>query len=122
VRVSDQISNEDRILFQTVARINISDSDGTLADHVKRKAIVKVKIPNLIATQLHIPFVSEMPLPGNLAFNNGSGGFSADGSEYIIAVGNKSRTPAPWVNVIANPHFGTVISESGSEYTCTENT
>ncbi len=25
-------------------------------------------------------------------------------------------TPAPWVNVLANPGFGTVISESGSAY------
>ena len=30
-------------------------------------------------------------------------------------------TPAPWVNVLANPHFGTVISESGSAYTWGEN-
>jgi len=30
-------------------------------------------------------------------------------------------TPAPWVNVLANPHFGTVVSESGSAYTWVEN-
>ena len=30
-------------------------------------------------------------------------------------------TPAPWVNVLANPHFGTVISESGLAYTWSEN-
>jgi cellobiose phosphorylase len=30
-------------------------------------------------------------------------------------------TPAPWVNVIANPHFGTIISESGAAYTWSEN-
>ena len=30
-------------------------------------------------------------------------------------------TPAPWVNVLANPHFGTVISESGAAYTWVEN-
>ena len=45
VRASDQISNEDRILFQTVARIIISDSGGTLADHVKRKALAKAAVP-----------------------------------------------------------------------------
>jgi cyclic beta-1,2-glucan synthetase len=26
-------------------------------------------------------------------------------------------TPAPWVNVLANPYFGTVVSESGAAYT-----
>ena len=30
-------------------------------------------------------------------------------------------TPAPWVNVLANPHFGTVISENGQAYTWSEN-
>ena len=30
-------------------------------------------------------------------------------------------TPAPWVNILANPSFGTLISESGSAYTWREN-
>ncbi|HEX5633201.1 MAG TPA: protein ndvB, partial [Gemmatimonadales bacterium] len=30
-------------------------------------------------------------------------------------------TPAPWVNVLANPDFGTVVSESGLAYTWSEN-
>ena len=30
-------------------------------------------------------------------------------------------TPAPWVNVIANPDFGTLVSESGSATTWSEN-
>jgi cyclic beta-1,2-glucan synthetase len=45
VRALEQISSEDRILFQTVARIIISDSGGTLADHVNRKQLSKVVIP-----------------------------------------------------------------------------
>lgn len=39
----------------------------------------------------------------------------------MIISDNENRTPVPWVNVIANPNFGTVISESGSTYTWTEN-
>jgi cellobiose phosphorylase len=30
-------------------------------------------------------------------------------------------TPAPWANVLANPHFGTIVSESGGAYTWSEN-
>ncbi|HEX3800185.1 MAG TPA: glucoamylase family protein [Verrucomicrobiae bacterium] len=30
-------------------------------------------------------------------------------------------TPAPWVNVLANPRFGTLVSETGSSYTWLEN-
>ena len=54
VRASDQISNEDRILFQTVARINISDNGGTLADHIKRKPLAKPLIPYITPTQIRI--------------------------------------------------------------------
>ena len=30
-----------------------------------------------------------------------------DGREYVITTGADASTPAPWVNVLANPHFGT---------------
>jgi len=35
----------------------------------------------------------------------------------VITIEQEQTTPAPWVNVIANSEFGTVISESGSAYT-----
>ena len=44
-----------------------------------------------------------------------------DGREYVITTARDTRTPAPWVNVLANPHFGTVVSESGPAYTWSEN-
>ncbi|MBK5271217.1 MAG: cyclic beta 1-2 glucan synthetase, partial [Bacteroidia bacterium] len=121
VRAADQISNEDRILFQTVARVNISDSGGTLADHVNRKSIAKVVIPLISKEEIAAPLLTPIPLPEDLIFFNGLGGFSPDGKEYVIVTNDKSKTPVPWVNVIANPDFGTVISESGSAYTWTEN-
>ena len=121
VRAADQISNEDRVLFQTVARINISDKDGTLLDQVKRKQLSKVVVPYIIPTQAYKAISSSISRPKNLTFFNGLGGFSTDGSEYIISIDDKKNTPAPWVNVIANPNFGTVVSESGVAYTWTEN-
>jgi cellobiose phosphorylase len=49
------------------------------------------------------------------------GGFTLDGREYVITLQPDQVTPAPWVNVLANSYFGTVISESGSAYTWIEN-
>ena len=51
----------------------------------------------------------------------GSGGFADDGREYVVVLDGDAETPLPWVNVIANPGFGTVVSASGSAYTWAEN-
>jgi cellobiose phosphorylase len=56
-----------------------------------------------------------------LIFRNGLGGFTRDGHEYVITLEPGHVTPAPWVNVLANPNFGTLVSESGSGYTWAEN-
>lgn len=122
VRASDQISNEDRVLFETVARLNLSDNGGTLAEHAQRKPAGRPVIPyiDLQLTDHALPS-TPLELPKDLIFTNGHGGFSADGKEYVICVDESLKTPAPWVNVIANKNFGTVVSESGSAYTWSEN-
>jgi cyclic beta-1,2-glucan synthetase len=52
---------------------------------------------------------------------NGHGGFSADGSEYVIRVGAGARDdalpPLPWANVVANETAGFITSERGAGYT-----
>ncbi|PZF72683.1 GH36-type glycosyl hydrolase domain-containing protein [Taibaiella soli] len=121
LRAADQISNEDRILFQTVARVIISDANGSLADQVAKRIGIRANIPYLAQGQTAISPSDGLSLPKDLLFDNGLGGFSADGKEYVIIVDNKKRTPTPWVNVIANPDFGTVVSESGQAYTWIDN-
>jgi len=121
LRASDQISNEDRILFQTVARVIISDSGGSLADHINRKELAKLAMPLFAKIKTSPHSGAAMPLPKDLTFFNGLGGFAPDGKEYVIITDRMHKTPVPWVNVIANPNFGTVISASGSAYTWIEN-
>jgi cyclic beta-1,2-glucan synthetase len=123
VRPADQISEEDRILIQTVARAVIIDSRGTLADQINRRSFAEVPVPLLNPTRTHR---SEPQAVGasprrDLVFFNGRGGFTPDGREYVITTAHNQVTPAPWVNVLANPHFGSVISESGIAYTWSEN-
>ncbi|MBI5099839.1 MAG: cyclic beta 1-2 glucan synthetase [Nitrospirae bacterium] len=123
VRAAEQISNEDRILFQTVARVIITDSRGSLADQINRRSTVKITVPLLVPTRTHRSeplAVAALPRH-DLSFFNGLGGFTPDGREYVITTAHGQVTQAPWVNVLANPHFGTVISESGLAYTWGEN-
>ena len=123
VRPADQISDEDRILIQTVARVIITDSRGSLAEQINGHRQLKAAMPILTATRSHRPeSVAVPPLPRHdLTFYNGLGGFTPDGREYVITTAPGQLTPAPWVNVLANPQFGTVISESGLAYTWSEN-
>jgi cyclic beta-1,2-glucan synthetase len=123
VRLAEQISNEDRILLQTVARVVISDNWGLLSDQINRGGFVKTTVPRLKPTQpLNVESSSVVAMPRrDLIFFNELGGFSPDGREYIITTTRGQVTPAPWVNVLANPTFGTVISESGIAYTWSEN-
>ncbi|MBS1730878.1 MAG: cyclic beta 1-2 glucan synthetase [Bacteroidetes bacterium] len=124
VRRTEQVTNEDRILFQTVARIIIDDHAGTLEEQINNKVNSKPLPPAFLPTINHPGKMVETPqlhLPADLVFVNGHGGFTKDGKEYIIYSDAQKRTPAPWANVLANYRFGTVISESGSSYSWLEN-
>ncbi|TQC98227.1 cyclic beta 1-2 glucan synthetase [Moraxellaceae bacterium AER2_44_116] len=123
VRSAEQISHEDRILLQSVARAIITDTGGTLEEQLRRQDFPIKKVPRLTIARSHRidpPADSAQPEP-NLILANNLGGFSADGREYIITSTQTQRTPLPWVNVLANADFGTVITESGQAYTWSEN-
>ncbi|WP_174406732.1 GH36-type glycosyl hydrolase domain-containing protein [Desulfovibrio subterraneus] len=123
VRSADRIAEEDRILFHTVARIIISDTLGTLEEQIDGRILPAPPTPLLNPVRaLRAPPPAVAPLPRrDLIFNNGLGGFTPDGNEYVISTGSDQVTPTPWVNVLANPGFGSVISESGMASTWSEN-
>ncbi len=121
IRSADQVSNEDRILFQTVAVIVISDNAGSLEEQVNRKGKTKNNIPYIAPVRTDEVEDRPFTMQTDLDFFNGIGGFSKDGKEYIINTSSDKRTPAPWVNVIANNNFGSIITESGQSYTWVEN-
>jgi len=122
IRRGDQMSDEDRSLLQTVARVVLQDDAGTLIEQVERRPRMEVTAPLLRPTRRLVDIVAAPePGPRELEFFNGLGGFSRDGREYITLLQPGSATPAPWVNVIANSQIGTVVSESGSAYTWVDN-
>ena len=86
VRSADQISNEDRILFQTVARVIINDTRGTLADQISSSRNKELPKQHFTPTRTYKPNLQpEVVLPRqDLIFYNGLGGFTPDGREYVI--------------------------------------
>jgi cellobiose phosphorylase len=123
VRAAEQIASEDRVLLLAIARAIISDVRGGLAEQLKRSDLLEPPIPRFTPTRSDSADIdtTPQPAPRDLVLGNGVGGFTADGREYVISTRRGAMTPAPWVNVLANPEFGSVISEGGSAYTWAEN-
>lgn len=122
VRRSEQMSEEDRVLLQTVARVVIDDKAGSLAKQLQRRYSLDSRVPDFVPRPQRVEIISN-PIPPrhDLVFDNGTGGFTADGREYVIRNASDQLPPAPWVNVIANSSFGTVVSDSGSAYSWNKN-
>ncbi|MFO7541704.1 MAG: glucoamylase family protein, partial [Thiobacillus sp.] len=121
VRRAEELSEDERVLLQTVARIVFSDTAETLIEQVERRVSAERASDRLEPT-LQALVEPIYPLAAReRIFSNGLGGFTPDGHEYVITLEPGQTTPAPWVNVIASPHIGTVVSESGGAYTWAEN-
>lgn len=121
IRRGEQMSDDDRALLQTVARIVFMDDAGTMAEQAERRARTDLLIPHLKPTRAPNISPPDGPPQRDLAFFNGLGGFSRDGREYVTILNAGQTTPAPWVNVIANAQLGTVVTDGGSAYTWSEN-
>jgi cyclic beta-1,2-glucan synthetase len=103
--------------LETTARVILDEKEGTLADHARRLAEQPSRLPgfnpSLSSWQDPEPTPS-LPAEGDIGASQGLGTFSQDGREYCIRLSPGEHTPHPWINVIANPEFGFLISESGS--------
>lgn len=120
-------------LLCTVARMTFSGEGGSCSVQVRKKAKLSTR-----EFELGEADTQDQPLQndqkknsefqeaavdstGQLHFDNGYGGFSDDGKEYIIELQEGMNTPLPWINVIANSKFGFQVSEVGAGYTWSQN-
>ena len=113
---SSQIPEEDLKLLNAAASVVLLASRGTLPQQLARA--VEVVEQSEIIERKPVPQEPSAALPFmELHYFNSLGGFTQDGSEYAIYLGPDINTPAPWVNVMSNPAFGTLVSESGAGFT-----
>ena len=116
LRSTWQMPEEDLTVLLTAARVSLAASRGSLAHQLSAPA-EHVQLPQRLKSIKRLPEEPSAPLPFmELPFFNGLGGFTGDGREYAIYLSPGSRTPAPWVNIMANPEFGALVSESGSGF------
>jgi cyclic beta-1,2-glucan synthetase len=113
---ADLTSPEVRALLASVARVVLVGARGRLADQLDRASEAR---PSPRVMPRRTPPASELHVrsrPPGVEFFNGLGGFAEGGREYVTTLGPGQSTPAPWVNVIANPGFGFQVSVEGGGY------
>lgn len=110
----DEISQDERTLLRTVAHLSFNTRDGIKiyeqlqqAEQANQHYQDMVEYPVLKPTSKHHVWSA-------LDFYNQYGGFDNQGRDYVIT---NTNTPMPWVNVLANPRFGAIVSATMSGFT-----
>ena len=120
---ADQMSHEDRILLEVAARVILHSGRGSLelqlAEPDQRDGVLPDFSPSRWDSASESTPLLERP--DDLLFDHGLGGFTPEGREYVIFLGPGETTPAPWVNVLANEEFGSLVTESGGGFSWAHN-
>jgi cyclic beta-1,2-glucan synthetase len=118
---SDLVSAEIQNLLYSCARIVLDGKRGSLADQVNRARDLKPVSPPPAPRKASAKLPEPSPARPEREFFNGLGGFTNNGREYLTILQGNERTPAPWLNIIANPSFGFQVSTDGSGFTWSVN-
>jgi cyclic beta-1,2-glucan synthetase len=124
VVAADELGAARRELL-AAARVVLETGAGSLGEQLARGEGGHAVLPELVLVPGPKTPGEELPdlaRPAGLLLDNGLGGFlpaPPGGAGYEIFLEPGRLPPAPWVNVIANPGFGCLISESGASCTWT---
>jgi cyclic beta-1,2-glucan synthetase len=112
---ADELSADELGTLRTLARVHFNADGRPLAHHVQEwceqhEAAFEERHAGSIAT---LPVAGGVSAPPRVS----QGRFMPEGGEFRFDVSGFERPSRPWVNVLANPDFGTQLSEAGGGYT-----
>lgn len=112
---ADLMSAEARAHLISISRAVLVGQRGRLSDQLDRVPDIVAARPTMPApySVLKSSSPKEESPQQDLEFFNGLGGFSKNGQEYVTILRPGQSTPAPWINVIANPGFGFQVGTEG---------
>ncbi|MBR1549849.1 MAG: hypothetical protein IJ634_04350 [Bacteroidales bacterium] len=115
----NDVSDAERILLRTVARLSFSTAEGiTIAQQLRRLEVANQHYQDKIEYPVLKP-KRDFRVWSNLEFYNQYGGFDNGGRDYVVT---NTNTPMPWINVIANEqHFGCIVSSTMAGFTFANN-
>ncbi len=113
---STQLSDQQRTLLLAVARVWLRSGGPNLRSQLALDGRIPSQLPpREPRARRNPPALREARPVGE--FFNGYGGFVENGRAYQVHVEAGGYLPRPWTNVLANPHFGTLVTELGTGYT-----
>ena len=115
---ADLIPAETAALLASAARVVLSAERGSLSEQLRMRAAETLQVPASNSTGNPGTAIPAVP---PLEFFNGYGGFAENGQEYVVVLRPGQSTPAPWINVVANPSFGFLVAAEGGGYTWSRN-
>lgn len=117
---ADGMPEPEQLLLHAVARVVLSGADGDLARQLEREQSAASRCLEFAMADETESGSDALEIPP-LLMENGIGGFTRDGREYVIVLTGDRETPMPWINVLANARFGTIVTERGAAHTWWEN-
>ncbi len=112
-RRSDHMHPDVLNLLRSFARATLDGGAGSLELQLNRRGRhpdLPGDLPKRRAVESYQPSPFVRP---QLSYDNGFGGFDPETSDYVIVLEGEDATPAPWIDVLANPTFGCTVSEAG---------
>ncbi len=114
VQFADDVTEPERAVLRLLARVYLHADGRPLTQQVRElgawhAAALDARQAQPLATLLpaaHLATAAGLP----------DGRFGADDGSFNFEVSNTQQPARPWINVLANPEFGSHISEAGSGY------
>jgi cellobiose phosphorylase len=114
----DGLAPADRSLLEAVARAVLVGNRGELSQQLDRPpSIARPGVGTLVPQRIVWGNAGDSLGSPSLTMFNGLGGFAENGRAYTVILRGDAETPSPWVNILANPGFGSLVTTSGAAFT-----
>ena len=120
----NEITNEDINLLEFRANLIIDGNRGSLNTQLKDLEEEYTKNYNSkYSNSVNEDTDKEMLYQdySNLKYYNEYGGFTEDGLEYKFRISHENKLPTVWSMVLANPKFGTIVTQNLGGFTWSKN-
>ena len=118
---------EDKEILEFRANLIIDAHEGnisTILKYLEKDYVESIKnIGNIEITPIdnQIETAGKNFVTDELKYYNEYGGFTSDGREYVIRTNQYHKLPTTWSHIIANPNFGTIVTENMGGFTWSRN-